>query len=100
MSTPRSLFARWIPSLASWLNERSLSPPMSVTRPTLSFLAAAGVGVELEPEEPDPLPLSEPHPAGAPDGAQAQHKGGDEYGEASWHCRSSRHEACDEAARA
>src|SRR5215207_6101431 len=52
--------ARSKPSLASWLNERSLRPPMSVTSPTLIFL------VSLEDSE---LPLdeledssSEPHP--------------------------------------
>ena len=45
-STPSSDLARSRPSLASWLNERSLRPPMSVTRPTLIFLPS-GVDSEL-----------------------------------------------------
>src|ERR1044072_6373552 len=43
---PSSDLARSRPSLASGLNERSLRPPMSVTRPTLIFLAP-GVDSEL-----------------------------------------------------
>src|ERR1700742_805211 len=43
VSTPSSDFARSRPSLASWLNERSLRPPMSVTRPTLIVFLGAGV---------------------------------------------------------
>src|SRR3954453_12661877 len=50
------------PWLASWLNDRSLRPPMSVTRPTLIFFWA-GVD-DAEPEPPDELLLSlEPQPA-------------------------------------
>src|SRR4051795_2374387 len=38
MSAPSSDFARLRPLYAASLNERSLSPPMSVTRPILTFL--------------------------------------------------------------
>src|SRR4051794_34215560 len=57
---PSSDLARSKPWLASWLNERSLRPPMSVTSPTLIFLAS-GVDCELElpPEDDD---SSSPHP--------------------------------------
>src|SRR4051812_1317299 len=55
------------PLLASALNERSFSPPMSVTRPTLIFLAGAAA-VEVEPPPPPlvlVLLLSLPHAATA-----------------------------------
>ncbi len=42
------------PLFASALNDRSLSPPMSVTRPTRSFLPAACVEVV-----PDPPPAED-----------------------------------------
>src|SRR6476620_2131869 len=46
---PSELLASSRPLLASALNERSLRPPMSVTRPTLIFLAAGAAGVDVEP---------------------------------------------------
>src|SRR4029453_6489361 len=45
-SMPSWLLASSRPLLARALNERSLRPPMSVTRPTLIFLAGAAVDVE------------------------------------------------------
>src|SRR5436190_2910324 len=59
---PSSFSARVRPSLASWLNERSLRPPMSVTRPTLIFLAA-GVDDDDALDPPDELESSPPQPA-------------------------------------
>src|SRR4051794_34112936 len=59
---PRSLLAFSRPWLASWLNERSLRPPMSVTRPTLSFLPPVLEAELLLPELLPPEPLSSlPH---------------------------------------
>src|SRR4051794_12942696 len=46
MSAPSFDFARFRPLYAASLNERSLRPPMSVTRPIFTFLA---------PESPPPL---------------------------------------------
>src|SRR5690242_8371344 len=60
-----------MPSLASWLNERSLRPPMSVTRPTL-MSSPSGAAVVAAPVSPAAaveaaVPVSElssePHPA-------------------------------------
>src|SRR3954466_16250803 len=61
---PRSFSACSRPALASWLKERSFRPPMSVTSPTLIFLAA-GVLVALLPLLPllELSLLSDPHPA-------------------------------------
>src|SRR6478672_321472 len=49
-STPSWLFASSRPLLARALNERSLRPPMSVTRPTLIFLPAGLAAVEDDDE--------------------------------------------------
>src|SRR5215218_7128390 len=58
---PSSDLARSKPSLASWLNERSLRPPMSVTRPTLIFFSSLDDDCELPLDELEDS-SSEPHP--------------------------------------
>src|SRR4051812_47444422 len=63
---PSEDFADSRPWLASELNERSLRPPMSVTRPTLIALPAGAAAVEVVPAAADVLVLlssSEPQPA-------------------------------------
>src|SRR4051812_10559252 len=57
---PSSFSARCSPWFASWLNPRSLRPPMSVTRPTLIFFPA---GVLLLALLLELSLLSDPHPA-------------------------------------
>src|SRR3954447_669190 len=76
---PSSLIARCRPTYARWLNERSLRPPMSVTRPTLMGLPLDAVVLAplelllgvlllllllLEPQAAMPI-ASAAHPASA-----------------------------------
>src|SRR4051812_12367120 len=60
---PSCLTAFCRPWLASWLNERSLRPPMSVTRPTLIFLPCGALDAELLLEPPPLLSSLLPHAA-------------------------------------
>src|SRR5689334_15185317 len=59
MSAPSSDFARLRPLYAASLKERSLSPPMSVTSPILTFLAPESpLEPLLDDDEDDEPPLS------------------------------------------
>src|SRR6476620_8185782 len=62
-STPSLLLASSRPLLARALNERSLRPPMSVTRPTLIFLPVEADDVEDDDELLLDLSLELPHAA-------------------------------------
>src|SRR3954452_3288671 len=61
--TPSCRWASSRPLLARKLNERSLRPPMSVTRPTLSFEPLDAADDELLLELPPPLSSLPPHAA-------------------------------------
>src|SRR6188472_1111460 len=68
MSAPSSDFARFRPLYAASLNERSLRPPMSVTRPILTFLAPESLLAALDDDDDDEdePPLSSPPQAASP----------------------------------
>src|SRR5918992_62849 len=60
MSTPSSALARSRPSFASWLNDRSSRPPMSVTMPTLMAGFSSCWAAEPSSSSPQPAKTNAP----------------------------------------